>query len=133
MAWVFNPFTGNLDFSPSTLPRTTVIADGTTVAMNSATTDVATQANTQAIGNLTISAPTGTPVNGQRLVFRLTSTNVQTFVWNTGANGFAGSTDIPLPATSTGSVLGVPKTDYMTFMWNSTASKWQLVGSVFGF
>jgi len=126
MAWVFNPFTGNLDFSPSTLPRTTVIADGTTVAMNSDTTDVATQANTQGAGVLTISAPTGTPVNGQRLVFRLTSANVQTFSWNAA---FAGSTDIPLPATSS----GASKTDYMTFMWNSTASKWQLVGSVFGF
>jgi len=107
-------------------PRVVVIADGTSVTINGDTTDVATQANTQATGTLTINAPTGTPVNGQKLIFRLNSVNVQTFSWNAI---FAGSNDLALPATSTGS----SKYDYVGFMYNSTAGKWQLLAKVFGF
>ena len=107
-------------------PRVVAIADGTSVTINGNTTDIATQANTQAVGTLTINAPTGTPVNGQKIVFRLTSTNVQTFSWN---SVFAGSTDLVLPATSSGGGL----TDYVGFIYNSTASKWQLISKVFGF
>jgi hypothetical protein len=107
-------------------PRVVVIADATSVTINGNTTDIATQANTQAVGTLTINAPTGTPANGQRIMFRLTSTNVQTFSWNAA---FAGSTDLVLPAVSSGGGL----TDYVGFIYNSTASKWQLVSKVFGF
>lgn len=106
--------------------RVVVIADATSVTFNVDTTDIATQANTQAIGTLTINAPTGTPVNGQKIIFRLISTNVQTFSWNAA---FVGSTDLVLPATSTGS----SKYDYMGFIYNSTAAKWQLIAKVFGF
>jgi len=106
--------------------RVVAIANGTSVTINAAVTDIATQANTQAVGTLTINAPTGAPVNGQKLIFRLTSTNVQTFSWNAI---FAGSSDLVLPATSSGSSL----TDYVGFIYNSTASKWQLVAKVFGF
>jgi len=106
--------------------RVVVIADGSSVTINGNTTDIATQANTQAVGTLTINAPTGTIVNGQRIIFRLTSTNVQTFSWNAA---FAGSTDLVLPAVSSGGGL----TDYVGFIYNSTAAKWQLVAKVFGF
>jgi hypothetical protein len=50
---------------------------------------------------LTLNAPTGTPVNGQKLILRLRSTNVQTFSWNAA---FAGSTDLALPVASSGSL-----------------------------
>lgn len=106
--------------------RVVAIADGTTVTMNADTTDIATQANTQAAGTLTIAAPTGTPVNGQKLIFRLRSTNAQTFSWNAV---FAGSTDLALPTASSGS----SKYDYMGFIYNSTAAKWQLLAKNFGF
>ena len=106
--------------------RVVSIADGTSITINADTTDIATQANTQTAGTLTINAPTGTPVNGQKIVLRLQSTNVQTFSWNAI---FAGSTDLALPTASSGS----SKYDYVGFIYNSTASKWQLLAKVFGF
>lgn len=106
--------------------RVVTIADGTSVTINADTTDMAIQANTQALGTLTINAPTGTPVNGQKLIFRMRSTNVQTFSWN---SAFQGSSDLALPVASSGGGLY----DYVGFMYNSTAAKWQMVAKVFGF
>lgn len=106
--------------------RVVSIADGTSITINADTTDLATQANTQAAGTLTINAPTGTPVNGQKLMLRLQSTNVQTFSWN---SVFAGSTDLVLPTASSGS----SKYDYVGFIYNSAAAKWQLIAKNFGF
>lgn len=106
--------------------RVVAIADGTSITINADTTDIATQANTQSAGTLTIAAPTGTPVNGQKLILRLLSSNIQTFSWNAI---FAGSTDLTLPTASTGS----SKYDYMGFIYNSTAVKWQLLAKNFGF
>jgi len=106
--------------------RVVVIADGTSITVNADTTDMATQANTQAAGTLTVNAPTGTPVNGQKFILRIRSTNVQTFSWNAA---FQGSTDVALPTASSGSTLY----DYMGFIYNSTAAKWQMIAKVFGF
>jgi hypothetical protein len=106
--------------------RVVSIADATSITVDADTTDVATQANTQAAGTLTVNAPTGTPVNGQKFILRLSSTSVQTFSWNAI---FAGSTDLALPTSSTGS----GKYDYVGFIYNSTATKWQLLAKVFGF
>lgn len=106
--------------------RVVVIADATSITINADTTDIATQANTQALGTLTINAPTGTPFNGQKLILRLRSTNVQTFSWNAI---FAGSTDVSLPTAST----GASKYDYLGFIYNSTAATWQLAAKNFGF
>jgi hypothetical protein len=106
--------------------RVVVIADAVSITIDADTTDIATQANTQAVGTLTVNAPTGTAVNGQKLILRLRSTNVQTFAWNAV---FQGSTDIALPTTSSGATLY----DYVGFIYNSTASKWQMIAKVFGF
>jgi hypothetical protein len=111
--------------SISNLPRVVVIADATSITMNADTTDMATQANTQAVGTLTVNAPTGTPSNGQKIMLRLRSTNVQTFSWNAIFQG--GTT--ALPTTSSGS----SKYDYYGFIYNSTATKWQIVGTATGF
>jgi hypothetical protein len=96
-------------------PRVVVIADGTTVTMNADTTDIANQSNTQAVGTLTIASPTGTPSNGQKLIFRLLSTNIQTFSWNAVFQS------------------GSNKYDYMGFIWNSTNSKWQILAKNMGY
>jgi hypothetical protein len=88
--------------------------------------DIANQVNTQAVGTLTINAPTGTIVDGQKLIIRLQSTNIQTFSWNAA---FVGSNDLILPTASSGSSL----IDYMGFVYNSNAGKWQLLAKVFGF
>jgi hypothetical protein len=107
-------------------PRVVVITDGASVTMNADTTDIASQTNTQSAGTLTINAVSGTIVNGQKIIFRLQSTNVQTFSWNAI---FQGSTDLVLPTASSGS----SKYDYMGFIYNSTAVKWQLIAKNFGF
>ena len=107
-------------------PRIVTIADANSVTMNADTTDIASQTNTQAVGTLTINAITGTLFDGQKIIFRLQSTNIQTFSWN---NIFSGSIDLSLPSTSSGS----NKYDYMGFIYNSTATKWQLLAKNFGF
>jgi hypothetical protein len=107
-------------------PRVVTITDGVSVTINGNTTDIASQTNTQASGTLTINAVTGTLNDGQKIIFRLQSANIQTFSWN---GAFVGSTDVPLPTSSTGS----NKYDYMGFIYNSNASKWQLLAKNFGF
>jgi hypothetical protein len=106
--------------------RVVTLADATSITLNADTTDMGTQANTQAAGTLTINAPTGTATNGQKLMLRISSTNVQTFSWN---SIFAGSTDLALATATSGS----SKTDYLGFIYNSISTKWQLVAKVFGF
>lgn len=118
--------TGSISATGLIKDRIVPIADGTSITINADTTDIATQANTQATGTLTINAPTGTPVNGQKLLLRLTSTNVQTFSWNAI---FLGSTDAALPTASSGG----GKEDYMGFIYDSTAAKWHLLAKNFGF
>lgn len=108
------------------ITRVTALADAASITANIDTTEIATQVNTQSAGTLTINAPTGTPSNGQRLMLRVTSTNVQTLSWNAV---FAGSNDVSLPTALTGS----SKTDYMGFMYNSTAAKWQMIAKSFGY
>jgi hypothetical protein len=118
--------TGSVTTSGAILPRVTTLADSSTITMNGDTTDIATQTNTQAAGTLTINAVSGTLYNGQKIMFRLQSANVQTFSWNAI---YSGSTDMPLPTSSSGS----NKYDYMGFIYNSTATKWQLLAKNFGF
>jgi len=118
--------TGTVTTSGAILPRVTTLADSSTITMNGDTTDIATQTNTQAAGTLTINAVSGTLYNGQKIMFRLQSANVQTFSWNAI---YSGSTDMPLPTSSSGS----NKYDYMGFIYNSTATKWQLLAKNFGF
>lgn len=117
---------GGVIFSVGAVTRVVALADSSSITFNADTTDIATQANTQPLGTLTINAPTGTPSNGQRIIFRLRSTNVQAFSWNAV---FQGSTDVGLPSSSS----GASKYDYMGFIYNSTAAKWQILSRVFGF
>ena len=118
--------TGNVIAGGGIVTRVVSIADATSVTINAATTDLATQTNTQAAGTLTINAPTGTLANGQKFIFRLQSSNIQTFSWNAV---FVGSTDLSLPTVSSGS----SKYDYMGFIYNSTAAEWQILAKNFGF
>lgn len=113
---------------PNTAARTVSYPDGTTVTVNTFTTDIATHINTQPTGTLTISNPgatPSTPFDGQRLVYRIKSDNTQTFSWG---SSFVGSTELGLPAGSTGD----GKYDYIGFLYNASASKWQLIAKIFG-
>lgn len=108
------------------VPRISIIPDGNTVTINAISTDIASQTNTQAAGVLTIGAMSGTFFDGQRIVLRLKSTNVQEFAWN---SSFVGSADLALPVVSTGS----DKYDYMGFIYNESTTKWHLLSKNFGF
>ena len=107
-------------------PREVGVSDATSFTPNAGTTDVCIQTNTQTAGTLTVNNPIGSPVGSQRLMLRIKSTNIQTFAWG---NQFRGSTDLPLPVTTSGSSLW----DYITFYWNSSSSKWDCLGKNFGF
>ena len=107
-------------------PRVVSVSSATSITPNADTTDILIQANSVAAGTLTVNAPTGTPVDGQKIIFRITSTNVQTLSFNAI---YQSSTDIGFPAT----LSGASKTDYMGFMYNSASTKWQLLAKVFGF
>lgn len=100
-------------------PRVVTAADATSITPTGDASDITIQVNTQAIGNLTVNAPTGTPVDGQQWTLRLKSTNVQTFVWNAI---FRGCTTIAMPTVSSGS----SNTDYFHFIYNSADSKWDI-------
>lgn len=101
-------------------------ADATSITIDADTTDLATMINTQAAGTFTINAPTGTLFDGQKLMFKIKSTNAQTFSWNAV---FAGSVDAPLPTTSS----GASKTDYLGFIYDSSVSKWHVIAKNFGY
>ena len=107
-------------------PRIVTMTDATSFTPTADTADVNTQANTQATGTLTANAPSGSPVNGQRLMIRIKSTNIQTFSWN---SIYRGGTTLTLPATSSGS----SKTDYFEFIYNSTSAKWDIIESLLGY
>jgi hypothetical protein len=106
--------------------RVNVATSSTTWAVSGDSFDVTEMYMTGAAGTILISAPTGTPVNGQKLIYKLRSTYAQTLSW---ASIFAGSTDIALPTPSSGG----DKWDYYGFIYNSTPVKWQLVAKVSGF
>lgn len=105
--------------------RTTTAADATSITPNSDNCDILYQANTQVAGTLTINADAGTPTNGQSLLVKVKSTNVQTFAWNAL---FVGGTN-PLPTVTTGG----SKIDYFSFIYDTVNSKWHFTGSALNF
>ena len=106
-------------------PRVVSVVSGTSITPNADTTDILTQANVGVTGTITINAPTGTPINGQKLMMRLSTVNAQTLSYNAI---YASSTDIALPNS-----ISANTTNYLGFIYNSTSSKWQLLAKVFGF
>lgn len=108
------------------VPRISIIPDGNTFTINADSTDIATQINTQTTGTLTIGPMSGTFFDGQKIMVRLKSTNIQEFGWDIS---FAGSADLALPLVSTGS----DKYDYMGFIYNELTTQWHLLAKNFGF
>ena len=70
----------------------------------------------------TINAPTGTPVSGNRLMFRLKDNGTaRGLTWTSGANGFR-AVGITLPTTTV-----VSKTTYVGCIWNADDSRWDAI------
>lgn len=103
-------------------PRVVTASDATSITPTGDTADVTHQTNTQAAGTLTINAPTGTPVDGQKLIIRIKSTNVHTLSFNSIYRAISVMT---LPASTTGTSI----TDAVGFMYNSTDSKWDMLAT----
>lgn len=71
----------------------------------------------------TFSAPTGTPVEGRRIQYRVKDNGTaRTLLFN---SVFRGSDDLPLPTTTFAG-----KTLYLGFIWNATDSKWDMVSAL---
>src|SRR5215472_97890 len=91
-------------------PRVVSLPVGTAFTLSTDNADMNTMINTQLAGMpLTANAPTGTPSDGQRLMFRIKSTNRENYAWNAI---FRPSATSPLPTTTTGGGL----TDYIGFI-----------------
>jgi hypothetical protein len=94
-------------------------ADGTTIDVNSDSYDEVKQLNTQITGTLTIDAPTGTPTDGQGLIYKIKCANSQTYSFN----GIFKGGVVSLPTAHAGS----SKYDYLGFLWNADSSTWDIV------
>lgn len=71
-------------------------------------------------GALKLNNPSGTPVNGQKLIVRIKDNGTARAL--TYDTQFRASTDLALPTTTV-----LSKTLYMGFIWNSVDSKWDLL------
>ena len=101
----------------------TALVDASTITPASDTTDAA---NVLTLSQATqFLNPTGTPTDHQQLEIRIKSTSTRALTYDTQ---YRGSSDLALPATTSGSSL----TDYMKFEWNAADSKWDIIGRNFG-
>lgn len=117
---------------PGTLTATTGITStridprvSSTTSTTSITPDISAYdqyAVTAQAVTLTINAPTGTPVNGNKLIFRLLDNgSAQTISWN----GTYTAIGVTLPPTTTAS-----KTTYVGCIYNAAATRWDVVAVV---
>jgi hypothetical protein len=105
-------------------PRASSTTSETSWTVDADSYDVAIQ--TALAGALTVNAPSGTPVAGQKLIIRLTDNGTARGIsWN---GIFRASSDLALPTTTV-----LSKTLYCGFIYNSTASKWDLVAKLDNF
>jgi hypothetical protein len=111
--------------SPAPVPtRTNTIVSSATPTPNSDNTDIFTV--TALAVAATFGAPTGNPINGQKLIIRIKDNGgAQNLSWNAI---YRASTDIALPTTTT-----ISKTMYLGFIYNSTDLKWDFVAFTQGF
>lgn len=112
--------------STKVIKTTTTAANATSITPNTDTADITYQANTQAVGTLTINADAGVgQTNGRSWLLKIKSTNVQTFSWTSGYVG--GTTALPTTTTGGG------KIDNYSFIYDTVNSKFQFTGQALGF
>lgn len=100
-----------------------------TLAGTGTITPVATTASTFTMtvtGNVTLNGPSS-PVNGQKVIFRILNDGVSTVTLATGAGNFRFGTDITAYTNS------VSLTDYVGAIYNSPATRWDVVSVIQGF
>jgi hypothetical protein len=75
---------------------------------------------------LTINADAGTPVNGQKIIFRIKDDGTaRALTWTTGSSGSFREIGITLPTTTT-----INKTTYVGCIYNSADSRWDAIATV---
>lgn len=80
-------------------------------------------------GALQFNPPTGSWVNGQLLIIRVTDNGTaRALTYSTAAGGYRAGTTVTAPTTTT-----ISKTLYLEYMYNSTAGKFDLIGYADGF
>ncbi len=98
-------------------PRTATATSSTTPTPNADTTDV--YILTALAAGATFGAPTGTPVEAQNLLIRVTDNGTaRALSWNAAYRAVG----VTLPTTTV-----ISKTLYVGARWNSTASKWDVL------
>lgn len=83
--------------------------------------DTYDQVNYSLTGTSTFAAPSGTPVNGQKLTLRIYAASTQTISWTTTSTGYR-IIGVSLPTSIVGT-----KTTYVGCIWNSTDLFWDVV------
>lgn len=119
------PSGGDVNIVGRIAKRVVTAADATSITPNSNSADITYQANTQAIGTLTINADSGSPINGQAWLLKIKSTNIQTFSWN--ALYVGGTTALPTATT------GSSQIDYYAFIYDTVDTKWHYTGGATNF
>jgi hypothetical protein len=98
-------------------PRVTSAASASSLTPSVATADV--YAYTALAASLTINAPTGTPVDGDKLMFRLLDNGTpQTLTWHATYTVIG----VTLPTTTTAS-----KTTYVGCIYNANNTRWDVI------
>lgn len=101
------------------LPAVTSVVSSDTHTPDADTTEM--YIVTGQASSATFGTPTGTPVQGQKLLVRIKDSGVAAALsWN--ATGYRAGTTVSLPTTTIAS-----KTLYLGFMYNSTDTKWDLM------
>lgn len=100
--------------------RVTSITSNATWSPNADTDDLY-KVTAQAVAVTTISNPSGTPTEGQRLMIRVKDDGTaRALTWS--GTQWRASSDLALPTTTI-----ISKTLYVGFIWNATDSKWDLL------
>lgn len=103
------------------VPRIQTITSASTITPTSATADIY---EVSALAtNTTIAAPSGTPVDGQKLILRITSnaTGGWTFTWTTTSGGYR------IIGTAFPTSIVASKTIYVGCIYNSAAGYWDVL------
>ncbi len=112
----------------SVAPRVMALTDAATITINSDNGDVATVTLTT---NRTLAADSGSPVDGQKLLLRVTQpSSAATLTLTTGSSkSYSLGTDINALTLSSGGSL----TDYIGLVYNGSTSRWNVVSLIRGF
>ncbi len=100
-------------------PTTTTTASTATLTPDISAGDTFTI--TAQAAALSVANPTGTPVNGQKMIIRIKDNGTARAITWSGTQ-YRASSDLALPTTTV-----INKTMYLGFIWNSTDSKWDLL------